>query len=159
MCIHSFVQKDVGSVVEFFPELIRLLADPDISVAHSVNTFAIMPCNNFNIRQICECVPELINIVKLVQMLQVKVEYVHQNVLAPFVVLSIFALLQKIAPHNPDIGGELAALLAFYLQNCTTECVATAASLYEAVRACLALGLTSIPQMKRAISLFMLSSD
>jgi AP-4 complex subunit epsilon-1 len=68
MCIHSFITKDPSAVIEFFPELVRLLSDPDLSVVNAVvNTFATLLKNQLNIQQICECLVDVSNVCTLIQ--------------------------------------------------------------------------------------------
>ena len=160
MCVHSFIKKDPSCVVELFPELLRLLGDPDLSIVNSViNTFSTLLQNTLNIRQIVDTVPDVFNVVQMIQQGQARSEYYHQRVLAPFILVNIFQFFQKLSPHMPELGGEIAPLLTFALQNGTTECSASASVLYEAIKTCIELGLTDIPQLRGAISLFMSSND
>lgn len=160
MCVHSFIKKDPSCVIEFFPELVRLLSDPDLSIVNSVVvTFTALLESQLNIRQICECVPDIINVVSLIQQGQARTEYYHQRTLAPFILVNIFTLFKNLAPHIPELGNEISQIITFALQNGTTECSATSAVLYEAIRTCIATGLINIPQMRGAISLFMSSQD
>ncbi|KAK8860288.1 hypothetical protein M9Y10_011952 [Tritrichomonas musculus] len=160
MCIHSFAHKDPSCVVDFFPELVRLLSDSDLSIVNSiVLTFISLLEKELNIRQICETLPDIINTVMLIQQGQARTEYYHQRFLAPFVLVNIYTLFQKMAPQMPELGNEIAQILTFSLQNGTTECSATSCVLYEAVRTCIACNLINIPQLRGAISLFMGSED
>lgn len=160
MCVHSFIQKDPSCVVEFFPELVRLLTDPDLSIVNAViNTFTMLLKNTLNIRQICECLSDIVNVCSIIQTGQARSEYYHQRMLAPFILVNIFTLFQKMSDHMPELAGEVEPVLTYALQNGTTECSATSSVLYEAIKTCIYLGLTEIPQLRGAISLFMGSSD
>lgn len=160
MCIHSFIHKDPSCVIDFFPELVRLLADPDLTIVNCVvNTFIALLDHKLNIRQICETVPDMINTVSLIQQGQARTEYYHQRFLAPFVLVNIYTLFQKMAPSMPELGNQIAQIITFSLQNGTTECSATSCVLYEAVRTCIACDLINIPQLRGAVSLFMSSED
>jgi AP-4 complex subunit epsilon-1 len=160
MCVHSFIGKDATSVVEFFPELVRLLGDTDLSVANAVvTTFTTLLEHQLNIRQICECLPDIVNLVATIQEGRVRTEYVHQRVSAPFILVNLFRLFQHLAPHLPEMGGEVRIVLTNALQNGTLETSAPSSVLYEAVRTCIALGATDIPQFRGAVSLFMTSTD
>jgi hypothetical protein len=37
MCLHSFIEKDASSIAEFFPELVRLLIDSDLSIVNAAS--------------------------------------------------------------------------------------------------------------------------
>jgi AP-4 complex subunit epsilon-1 len=86
-------------------------------------------------------------------------EYLHQRTLAPFILVNLFTLIQRMSPHMPGLGPEVKGILTQALQTYTTECSATSALLYESVRTCVALGLTDMPQLRAAVSMFMKSSD
>ena len=160
MCVHSFVQKDPACVVEFFPELLRLLGDPDLSIVNAViNTFTIMLKNQLNIRQICEILPDVMNIANLILQGQAKSEYYHLKALAPFVLVNVFTLFQNMAPHMPQLSNEIADIIINTLQNGINETSSFSAILYEAIRTCIVIGLIDIPQLKGAISLFMSSEN
>jgi AP-4 complex subunit epsilon-1 len=160
MCIHSFITKDPSGVIEFFPELVHLLRDSDLSVVNSVvNTFATLLKNQLNIRQICECLPDLSNVCALTQNPQVKMEYMHQRTLAPFILINLFTLLRRMRSHMPELGAEVQGILTQALQTYTAECSATSALLYQAVRTCIALRLTEMPQLRAAVSIFMKSAN
>ncbi|OHS93347.1 Adaptin N terminal region family protein [Tritrichomonas foetus] len=160
MCVHSFIKKDPSCVVELFPELLRLMNDPDLSIVNSVvNTFSTLLRNTLNVRQIVDTLPDISNVVSMIQQGQARTEYYHQRILAPFILVNIYNFFQRLSPHMPELGGEVAPLLTYALQNGTTECSASASVLYEAIRTCIELGLTDIPQLRGAISLFMSSED
>ncbi|KAH0795013.1 Adaptin N terminal region family protein [Histomonas meleagridis] len=160
MCLHSFVKKDPSCIIEYFPELVRLLSDPDLSIVNAViNTFSTLLQNTLNIRQICDLLPDVCHIVNAIQQGQVKTEYFHQRLYAPFILTNIFRLFQRMGPHVPQINEEIVTLLVYSLQNGTTECSATTSVLYEAVRTCIKLNIFDIPQLRGAVSLFMSSED
>ncbi|KAK8860176.1 hypothetical protein M9Y10_011840 [Tritrichomonas musculus] len=160
MCVHSFIKKDPSCIADLFPELLRLMNDPDLSIVNAViNTFTCLLSSQLNIRQIVDTFPEVANIVSMIQQGQARTEYYHQRILAPFILVNIFNFLRKLSPHMPELGGECAQFLTYALQNGTTECSASACVLYEAIRTCIDLGLTEIPQLRGAISLFMSSDD
>ena len=160
MCIHSFIKKDPSCIVEFFPELVRLLSDPDMSIVNAViHTFSTLLKNTLNIRQICDALPDITNVVSIIQQGHIRTEYMHQRMLAPFILVNIFNFFQVLAPHMPELAENVAPLLTYALQNGTTECSACSSVLYEAIRTCIALGLTDIPQLRGAISLFMSSQS
>ena len=160
MCIHSFVRKDPSCIADFFPELIRLLQDPDLSIVNAViNTFSEMLRCQMNLRQICECLPDIQNVCQIIQGGQARMEYFHQRMLAPFIMNNIFKLFQRMSPELPELAGEIEPILTFALQNGTTDGSAMASVLYEAIKTCIDVGLTELPQLQGAISLFMSSED
>ena len=160
MCVHSFVKKDPSCVAEFFPELVRLLQDPDLSIVNAVvNTFSEMLRCQMNLRQICECLPDIQNVFQIIQNGQARMEYFHQRMLAPFIQLNLFRLFQRMSPELPELAGEIEPIVSFALQNGTVEGSAMASVLYEAIRTCIDVGLTEIPYLPGAISLFMSSTD
>lgn len=160
MCVRSFIKKDPSCVAELFPELLRLLNDPDLSIVNAViTTFTELLDSQLNIRQIVDTYPDIANVVSMIQQGQARTEYYHQRILAPFILVNIFTFFRKLGPHMPELGGECAQLLTYALQNGTTECSASSCVLYEAIRTCIELGLTEIPQLRGSISLFMSSSD
>jgi AP-4 complex subunit epsilon-1 len=146
MCVHSFITKDPSVVTEFFPELVRLLSDSDLSVVNAVvNTFATLLKNQLNIRQICD----LSNVCTLIQNAQVKMEYQHTP--APFMLINPFNLLRRMSLHMPELGSEVRGIRTQVLH--TDE--ATSALLYEAFRTCIVLGLIELPEVRAAVSIFM----
>ena len=160
MCIHAFVKRDPSAVIDFFPELIRLLSDPDLSIINAlINTFIELIDSKINIHQIVEAVPEFINVLNRIQTGQVHHEYTHQRIMAPFIITNLYRLFTRVAPHMPEIASQLTPLLTFTLQNTTTEVSASSAVLYEAIKCAIALKLTNIPQLRGAISLFIGSND
>jgi len=160
MCVHSFIRKDPSCVVEFFPDLCRLLNDPDLSIMNAVvNTFSTLLKNTLNIRQICEVLPDIARMTQLIQTGNVRVEYTHQRVNAPFVLVNIYSLFRRMAPHMPEMAETVEPFLTQSLQVGTLESSASASVLYEAIKCCISLGLTSIPQLRGAISLFMGSKE
>ena len=160
MCVHSFVRKDPSSIVEFFPELVRMLQDPDLSIVNAVvNTFSEMLRCQMNLRPICECLPDIQNVCQIIQNGQARMEYYHQRILAPFIMINVFKLFQRMSPEMPELAGEIEPILTYALQNGTTDGSAMASVLYEAIRTCIEVGLTEIPYLKGAISLFMSSDD
>ncbi|KAH0787252.1 Adaptin N terminal region family protein [Histomonas meleagridis] len=159
MCINSFIKKDPSTIIEYFPDLIRLLSDPDLSIVNAVvNCLTTLLRNTMNIQQICECLPDVANVVSAIQQGHAKTEYIHQRVLAPFILVNIFKFFQVLAPHMPELAENVAPLLTYALQNGTNDFSAPASVLYEAIRSCIVLNLVDIPQLRGAISMFM-SSD
>lgn len=160
MCIHSFISKDPSCVVEFFPDLCRLLSDPDLSIVNAVVcTFTTLLKHTLNIRQICDVLPEIVRSAQVILSGNCRVEYVHQRISAPFILVNIYKLFQKMAEHCENINETVEPLLTQSLQVGTLESPASASVLYEAIRTCITLGLTEIPQLRGAISLFMGSRE
>ena len=160
MCIHSFIDKDPSCVVEFFPELCRLLNDPDLSIVNAVIcTFKKLLKASLNIRQICDMLPDIVRAAQTILTGNSRVEYVHQRVACPFILINIYSLFQEMGSHADDINQQVEPLLTQSLQVGTLETPASSSVLYEAIKTCVALGLTEIPQLRGAISLFMGKND
>ncbi|EAY05277.1 Adaptin N terminal region family protein [Trichomonas vaginalis G3] len=160
MCVHSFIEKDPTCVVDFFPDLCRLLSDTDLSIVNAVvTTFTTLLDNKLNIRQICELVPDLVRTAQQILTSNTKIEFVHQKVNAPFILVNIYRLMQKIAANSEGISEQIEPLITQSLQTGTLESPASASILYEAIRTAICLELTEIPQLKGAISLFMSSRE
>ncbi|EAY13862.1 Adaptin N terminal region family protein [Trichomonas vaginalis G3] len=156
MCVHSFIEKDASTVVDLFPELCRLLSDPDLSIVNSVIvTFTTLLKHHLNIRQICELLPDITRAAQMIQTNNTKIEYSFQNVSAPFVLINILRLIRRIALDTPGIQDQIEPILAQTISSVTLETPASAALLYEAIKTAIALDITEIPQLKGAISLFM----
>lgn len=123
MVVHSFVRKDPSCVVELFPDLCRLLLDDDISIVNAVvNTFNTFLSNTLNVRQICDCLPDILSYLKKILNGHCRMEYYHQRVLAPFNLVYTLSLLQSMAPHISDLATNVESHLTQILLAGNLEC-------------------------------------
>jgi AP-4 complex subunit epsilon-1 len=135
---------------------VHLLNDPDLSVVNAVVlTFSKLLRTSLNIRQICECLPDLMNVCNQILKNQVKSEYLHSQVPAPFVLNHILCLFRQMIVDVPNIGEIVAPILTEALMAGSVESAASGSVLYEAMRTSVALNLAHLPPFRNGISIFM----